>query len=145
MSDNPYSHLDVEAGDIRLLMVKSGSFTDGIECILGQRPLATLKSYYWEALSYTWGDTEKVSSVLLNGTPFPVTRNLEIALRNLRFKQEPEGQLYRVLWIDAVCINQDDVEERNLQVSRMGAIYQAVGRVMVWLGERRRAIWQWTS
>ncbi|KAK0727322.1 heterokaryon incompatibility protein-domain-containing protein [Lasiosphaeria miniovina] len=56
-------------------------------------------------------------------------RNLHSALKQLRYSNRP-----RRLWVDAVCINQDDIDERNVQVMRMGATYSLATRVVIWLG-----------
>lgn len=128
-----YFPLNRRAGHIRLIMLYPGRFADDIECSLLQAPLDHFKRY--EALSYTWGAPDKTSSVLLKGHRFPVTRNLEAALRHLRYEAVPGRDNARLLWIDAICINQDDLEERNLQVRRMPDIYQAAERVVGWLGE----------
>lgn len=84
------------------------------------------------ALSYFWGSVEPKRHILLNGLQFPVTSNLWDALAQLR-------QSHRVrqgfkLWIDAICINQQDVAERNHQVSLMRDIYASAWQVVVWLG-----------
>ncbi|KJZ75174.1 hypothetical protein HIM_05368 [Hirsutella minnesotensis 3608] len=94
----------------------------------------------YEALSYTWGeeDTTDVVHVLEDEAgsavdvalrKLPVRRNLAAALRSLRDKKN-----VRVFWIDAICINQDDISERNAQVARMTDIYRAACRVVAWLG-----------
>jgi hypothetical protein len=59
-----------------------------------------------------------------------VTSNLDVALRYLRLKDQP-----RVLWIDAICINQHNIQERNKQVAQMRSIYQSARRVCIWPGE----------
>jgi hypothetical protein len=69
-------------------------------------------------------------SISLNGQSFAVTPNLFIALKHLRNAEEP-----RVLWIGAICINQEDIEERGKQVQIMSKIYSNAIRVLVWLGE----------
>jgi len=89
----------------------------------------TVVSY--EALSYCWGDNAAVKTpILCNGARLEITRNLKSALQHLR-----EEEKVRVLWIDAICINQDDPIEREEQVSHMREIYQQAERVVVWLGE----------
>src|SRR4051812_36530342 len=60
---------------------------------------------------------------------YPVTRELGLALKYLRRPQD------RILWIDAICINQEDHEERNHQVQMMALIYNSAAQVCVWLGE----------
>jgi hypothetical protein len=69
----------------------------------------------YEALSYTWGDASIKLSILCGNNPFPVTSNLHEALLRLRSEKEA-----RKVWIDAICINQDDIAERNAQVALMG-------------------------
>ncbi|KAF4630773.1 hypothetical protein G7Y89_g7369 [Cudoniella acicularis] len=84
----------------------------------------------YEALSYTWGSTSSTGTITLNGCPFEVTKNLEAALRHLR-----EQDALRTLWVDAICIDQENVEERCREVARMSSIYYHARRVVVWLGE----------
>jgi hypothetical protein len=81
------------------------------------------------ALSYTWGSTENNAVIHLDDGPVPVTMNLLEALQALRFQDKS-----RVLWIDALCINQTDLEERASQVNIMRHIYQKAQNVIVWLG-----------
>ncbi|KPI34983.1 uncharacterized protein AB675_11923 [Cyphellophora attinorum] len=92
----------------------------------------------YEALSYVWGapsDIEPANVIELGSSPAkPFIRSsigasLAIALRHLRYTDRS-----RTLWVDAICINQNDVLERNLQVKRMGEIYSSAARVLVWLG-----------
>jgi hypothetical protein len=106
----------------------------------------------YEALSYIWGaednplqvlieistSTEDMGEVLIeiSGSSNPpkyaklsVRQNLEGSLRHLRYTDTP-----RTLWIDAICINQDDISERGEQVSRMKDIFKSAERVMVWIG-----------
>ncbi len=73
---------------------------------------------------------------MLKDQPFQVTKNLEAALRNLRYRPiHGAASNDRILWIDAICINQNDIQERNVQVRRMVDIYKSAVRVVVWLGE----------
>jgi hypothetical protein len=83
----------------------------------------------YEALSYTWGDSKLQDFISLNGNITSVTVNLTRALEDIRLDHGT-----RVLWVDALCINQEDTTERNHQVKQMGAIYQKAERVVVWLG-----------
>jgi hypothetical protein len=90
------------------------------------------------ALSYTWGTLEKTASVIIEGHQFPVTQNLEAALRRMRrWRMETTGNsIARAYWwIDAICINQADDLERNQQVALMTRIYKKCSGVQVWLGE----------
>lgn len=94
-----------------------------------------LGSHFYEALSYVWGDTNspRTVSVVDSGHSLgliSVTTNLYAALLRLR-----DRWLDRVLWIDAVCINQEDEREKEWQIRRMAQIYSRASRVVVWLGE----------
>lgn len=81
----------------------------------------------YDALSYTWGDHEKTESINIAGQILPITWNLFNALRNLRGR-------HKRLWIDAICINQKNFQERELQVQEMAKIYQRAANVVIWLG-----------
>ena len=77
-------------------------------------------------------DRDRFQRDSFHGVPYSsldVTRNLAVALRHLRYEREP-----RVLWIDAICINQQDVHERSAQVQCMGDIYRSARQTTVWLG-----------
>ncbi|KAF2127463.1 hypothetical protein P153DRAFT_398795 [Dothidotthia symphoricarpi CBS 119687] len=104
----------------------------------------------FEALSYTWGSVDgsldiEVTQIIshtrnslaerirLPVSTLSVRRNLHDALTQLRHQRNS-----RILWIDALCINQNDLNERNLQVGRMRLIYKHASRVVVWLGPSDR-------
>lgn len=102
-----------------------------IECTLSIGSLNDQNLHY-EALSYEWGDPDSPKhEILLDGQPFIIRRNLWQALRCLRTEISA-----RTLWVDAICINQEDVSERNHQVGMMGSIYSFASSVRVWLGEK---------
>lgn len=88
-------------------------------------------STQFEALSYFWGNEAADRTLSLGNTPFFIKPNLEAALRELG-----KGKVERLLWIDAICINQTDLNERNEQVRMMSAIYQQAARVIIWIGPR---------
>jgi hypothetical protein len=90
----------------------------------------------YEALSYTWGTSENPQTAFIpptdNNAPpwtFPISHNLAGALRHLRHELAP-----RIFWVDALCINQNDIHERDTQVTRMADIYRLASKVVVWLG-----------
>jgi hypothetical protein len=96
----------------------------------------------FEALSYTWGDDLNPETIYIYDDHFvpsveegqlqtlQVTRNLASALHHLRMQDRE-----RIMWIDAICINQNDNEEKSKQITRMRDIYILSFRVVVWLGE----------
>ncbi|KAI9651350.1 hypothetical protein NHQ30_001391 [Ciborinia camelliae] len=125
-----YQALEVSKEEVRVVTLLAGDFPSDISCILTTVSLKNEPIY--EALSYVWGDQAYKCDIYLDGFSFPVTINLESALRNLRYSDRP-----RVLWVDAICINQNDIPERNSQVKYMGTIYSKSSEVVAWLGEPR--------
>jgi hypothetical protein len=114
-----------------LTLFSAPSFTSPLRCDLQTSLLVPgmLTSDY-EALSYTWGDPHVTSVVLFpDNTNIPVTANLESFLRHQREKDSPVH-----LWVDALCINQEDILERNSQIERMSMIYASAAHLTVWLG-----------
>lgn len=89
-------------------------------------------SIKFNALSYCWGDPADTVTVSLNGTPFDITVNLHDAL--LAFLHHHSSLVSTYIWIDAICINQQDVVERSQQVAQMWRIYSGAERVLAWLG-----------
>ena len=85
---------------------------------------------WYTALSYVWGDPALVKAMICNGKHFPITKNLELALHHLR-----RSDVSIMLWVDQICINQDDLQEKSQQVVLMGTIYQRAWSTLVWLGE----------
>ena len=67
--------------------------------------------------------------IYINSTRYPATWNLDSALRHLRDKVQPS-----MFWVDALFIDQTNVEERNSQAKRMGTVYKTVSEVIAWLG-----------
>jgi hypothetical protein len=119
----------LEENDIRLVEISPLS-SDGEEISCCLRHVSLDKSLQYKALSYAWGIPGEGSQISLDGASFSVTRNLEAALRSLQHSSAKPS----LIWIDALCINQDDVEERGKQVGRMRLIYQHAEEVIVWLG-----------
>ncbi|KAL3257089.1 hypothetical protein ABHI18_007126 [Aspergillus niger] len=87
-------------------------------------------SHLYEALSYVWGSNRRSRTIKLNSCAFPVTENLHFALLHLRNRQ-----LERILWVDAICINQYCLDEKTEQIPLMRTIYAQAHHVTVWLGE----------
>ncbi|KAI1120086.1 heterokaryon incompatibility protein-domain-containing protein [Nemania abortiva] len=111
---------------IRLLDVLPGH--GAIRCEMHHVSLDKKPDY--EALSYCWGTLTRKKRIFINGSSFWITRNLHAALERLRLKDRP-----RTLWIDAICINQDSVDEKNIFLPMMRDIYQGSRRTIIWLGE----------
>ncbi|KAH6704369.1 heterokaryon incompatibility protein-domain-containing protein [Leptodontidium sp. MPI-SDFR-AT-0119] len=123
-----YDILRREPAEFRLVTIHSGVSPTPISASLTTHPLKAAPPY--DALSYVWGpfDEEDPDFILLDGYPFVVTTNLFRALYSLRREHAD-----RVLWIDAVCIDQNNLNERSSQVQQMRNIYKWAAGTIVWL------------
>jgi len=83
----------------------------------------------YEALSYVWGNEVGSQSIIIDNRCVEITSNLQLALLHLR-----DDDLPRIIWVDAVCINQTDTKEKESQVPLMPEIYARASCVLVWLG-----------
>lgn len=121
------------ARTVRILVLHPGSSSDEIKCDLKQEEDLVQTSLVevspYEALSYVWGGEENPDYIILGDSRFAVTRNLAEALRYLRY---PDSD--RMLWVDAICMNQYDIEEKEAQVMSMHCIYKSAKQVIAWLG-----------
>ena len=130
----PFRHttLRVPLKDIRLVTILPAlNHTDNISCTIHHSDIDCCGDF--EALSYVWGDPTQTTLIKLDKRDFAVTTNLSHALRHLR-RISTNATDARSFWIDAICIDQLDVKERNQQVRRMGRIYRQARRVVIWLG-----------
>lgn len=129
VSTSPYVPLNPSHHEIRLASLASGHFEDPIVIDLHIRRLSEDAEPDYEALSYVWGQKPCVQQAIVNDRPVPVTTNLGSALRHLRSTTKS-----RVMWIDALCIDQENVLERSSQVQMMDRIYSTARTVLIWLG-----------
>lgn len=120
---------------IRILVVEPGKNHDRIICRL---QLCSIRKGYpdYEALSYVWGSSKERIGITCNSKDTKVTRNLWEALQRVRLADRP-----RLLWVDAICINQGNTGERGHQVRLMSLIYRRASNVLIWAGrdENRHA------
>ncbi|KAK4451991.1 heterokaryon incompatibility protein-domain-containing protein [Podospora aff. communis PSN243] len=132
---------------LRLLRLLPGKWSDPIPCSLEVVSLDANPSY--AALSYTWGDATDTVPITLDGQSWHVTRSLHDFFRQIRellsgttatADNDVGGQTgYATLtglrlWADALCINQVDTAEKQMQIPLMGTVYRKVEMVHVWLG-----------
>ena len=122
-----YRPLDESKAEIRLLKINRAVEGSRVDCTLWHVSCAETWPDY-KALSYCWGDTKDNVDVIVNNWTVPVTRNLEAALREL-YNRDVES-----LWVDALCINQKDQDERGHQILRMKNIYSRASETVAWLG-----------
>lgn len=121
----------LEHSEIRLLTFPSSdpaSSTNSYKL----RKVPLTDSVQFVALSYVWGTDPATQSIMINDQQVKIRPNLYAALCQLQSEGFDEH-----LWCDALCINQRDTGEKNLQVPRMGEVYTRAKRVIIWLGEAR--------
>jgi hypothetical protein len=116
-----------EKQPFRLVTLLPGEGDSQLMCFLSRASLLGQPEFV--AVSYTWGDPVNTHEIICEGASFHVTSNLKAILLELRRKSR------RVrLWIDAICINQSDIVEKEQQILLMRKIYEAASRVVVCLG-----------
>jgi hypothetical protein len=129
-----YEPLDTSVDCIRLLAIdpfEEGD--DNVKCSLTHVRFSEKPNY--EALSYTWGLPTPTRRIWVNGKPINIRKNLYGALFCLRRSRKS-----RLLWADAICIDQSNAEERKLQVGLMDYIYTRAAKVLIWLGRAESTI-----
>lgn len=126
-----YRPLDKQRMEIRLLVVLPAlqSPTLPVACTIQHTFLSEKPVVEYETISYLWGDPTPRCQIAVDGCRLDVPQSAEDVLRRMRYEDRP-----RALWIDAVCINQTDIDERSEQVAIMAEIYSRCICCLVWLG-----------
>ena len=134
MSSYKYVRLPLPGDYIRLLCLlpNKSEKDEPLHCKLHNYSLqkSSPRTHRYEALSYVWGDSHERLPIYVDGDQLLITRNLYAALLRLR-----DHSFERMVWIDAICIDQENPEERGRQVQLMAKIYSNALCVIVWLGE----------
>lgn len=124
-----YEYETISPDEIRIVTLHPGS---GDICIsIARQAIDQSSEHVYAAVSYVWGSPRLSRYIQCNGAPLKVTANVLELLQRLRHKDNPIR-----LWIDAICINQLDVPERNHQVSLMKSIYSNASQVLIWTGKQ---------
>jgi hypothetical protein len=123
---SPYSHCPIGKDEIRLLLLQPGDEGDVLCGILSVVLLSQAPKF--EAASYVWGKSINGSTIKIGADDLAIPKNLEPFLRTLRHIDRT-----RVLWVDSICIDQNNIPERNSQVKLMGGIYMSASTVVAWI------------
>ncbi|KAJ4298833.1 hypothetical protein N0V90_004075 [Kalmusia sp. IMI 367209] len=142
-NDEFYSNaLNKDTKEIRILKLHPGNLDDPVECSIERMNLGIEDSY--DALSYCWGDLTSNVEIGMDASdiggpkaPFHVSPSVRDFLRRIRNQEQP-----LTLWIDQICINQSNKDERAQQVNLMADIYSEASIVHIWLGEGDRGVHQ---
>ncbi|RFU30889.1 hypothetical protein B7463_g5465, partial [Scytalidium lignicola] len=132
---SPYKPLDKSKSEIRLLEILNVSE----KATICQLHIVSLPSApVFTALSYVWGDPRVTENIFLGGNLIAVTINLAAALKSVKKHwqkvfPERDPSLFR-LWVDAICVNQENNDEKSSQVQQMSSIYSSAELVIAWLG-----------
>ncbi|KAF6784015.1 ankyrin repeat and sam domain containing protein 6 [Colletotrichum sojae] len=144
-----YIPFDLDRAHFRLLTLHKGCIQDTISCSLFQACLPNRQSQSeeeinqdvetflpYEALSYCWGNGARPRNMItVDGKALFITDNLLDALQNLRRTEKD-----RILWVDAICIDQSNIKERGHQVGWMGELYRHADEVLCWLGHTEHTV-----
>ncbi|KAH7385581.1 heterokaryon incompatibility protein-domain-containing protein [Phaeosphaeria sp. MPI-PUGE-AT-0046c] len=124
-----YDYSAVQAGQIRILQLAPGKKGDPF---VGELITTQLdqKSIEYDALSYMWGDPAPTDVIWISEKALPIANNLQNALAHLRHEDSP-----LIIWIDAICIDQNNEPERAQQVQLMGRLYGSAQMVRIWIYE----------
>ncbi|KIV77775.1 hypothetical protein PV11_09556 [Exophiala sideris] len=133
-----YRYLKLEPGNIRLLNLLPGVGDAPVTCTITHESFSVSQHLAEKALccprycalSYTWGSPSPQRWIEVDGQILDIRDNLWRFLRRLRHQTSS-----RTLWVDAVCINQDDPVEKTGQVAMMGSIFRCADDVLAWIGE----------
>lgn len=130
VQSEPYRYIPLDANkkEIRLIRENSRNPDEGI-LAFEVTIVSLLDAPEYTALSYVWGSPDRVDSVTLNGKSLPVTENLYRLLHRARELK------HTYMWVDAICINQEDILERNSQVQLMGDVYSNASKVAAYVGD----------
>ena len=131
-SSNQLVYRQLREKEFRLLKLAPGISDEPINCTLTCHNIDDDIPYI--GLSYSWGLVDVVHAITCNDNNFIVSKNVYTALRNLRELILLE-QYDRRVWIDGICINQSDPDEKTQQVRMMQHIYKNAAIVVAWLGE----------
>ncbi|KAK8103525.1 heterokaryon incompatibility protein-domain-containing protein [Apiospora kogelbergensis] len=126
----------------RMLILHNGGYEDELAGHLEMTNLDDGNLSPWKALSYAWGTQTTHTRIRIGQKFIQISTNLEHALRRLRNDEghDDEPKQCMRLWVDQICINQEDIPERSQQVQLMYRIYEKAERVVVWLGPDHDAI-----
>ncbi|PGH11902.1 hypothetical protein AJ79_04594 [Helicocarpus griseus UAMH5409] len=127
----PYTHTPLErSNSIRLAEILPGRSNDSLQLQIHHTTLQNAPAY--EALSYEWAGNTGLRPVKCGSQEFHLSSNLRAALRRLRYTNRR-----RLVWVDAICIDQSNRQERSHQVSLMRDIYRNAQRALIWIGEEK--------
>jgi len=125
-----HSPLNLQTREVRLLKLVHGSEDNEHVCAVIQH-FDLSEAPPFKALSYTWGQAHPLFSIYINGRPFSIRQNLFAFFETVGSDPEYTDAW---LWIDQICIQQANTDERNHQVRQMAQIYRSASEVIVWLG-----------
>ena len=125
-----YQELDQAKKETRLIVIGPGFDQDDIRCTMQTMSLLERPLPKYETISYVWGNAALRGTVYVDDHKLDVPLSTEVVLRRMR---DPQWQ--RTVWIDSICINQTNMDDRNYQVQLMCDIYSSTASGLVWLGE----------
>lgn len=131
-----YRTLDGSRAEIRLLVLPDSDAADTESISASFRVVSLHEFPEFYALSYVWGNPTMTVPLFVDGSEVPTSPNLEHIIRILLSHDKgPATVRGKAIWIDALCINQENISEKEQQIPLMGQIYRQATRVLMWLGD----------
>jgi hypothetical protein len=130
--DSTIVYEDLPDDHIRVLILEPGTFGQALHGSFKYQKVSYTTEEHglpYKALSYTWGLIRFTQHIVCGNIEIPITQNLFEALQHVRHTQE-----ITAIWIDALCINQNDIPEKSKQIPIMRCIYENAEQVLIWLG-----------
>lgn len=137
---NLYRPLNADKHELRLLEICPSEDNDSqVQVKIFHCEFEDVQGHFMP-FSYVWGDPTDTETIIINGIPTKIPNNLALLLQQIRallpcILAEISWNKPALFWADAICINQDDTEERNHQVQFMRSIYGSAPVVLAWLGQ----------
>ncbi|KAK8249087.1 heterokaryon incompatibility protein-domain-containing protein [Phyllosticta capitalensis] len=140
MTADPFPYRRLEPDEIRIIQVLplASNPKERSEVCCNLKHIELTDKAQYSALSYVWGDAQNTKPITVDGQRKYVTANLETALRRLASNLSKSEDERLDLWVDAICIDQANTDEKTLQVSMMDQIFNKATRTILWLGPSSR-------
>jgi hypothetical protein len=126
--------LNAAKREIRILKLQRRTWQAELQCDFVCFSIDDARTLPFEAISYTWGTEKPTENIIVNGCRLAVTPTVS---KHLRYRRSFFSEAY--LWLDAVCIDQNNIQEKKWQILLMGEIYGRATRTLIWLAHPSEA------
>lgn len=126
-----FSYFPLEAGHFRLLQIQSADSNE-ITCELKHYLIQEAPPYF--ALSYVWGEGKPDRAITIEGAELSISKHVYEGINTISSFLNREKLQGYLIWIDAICIDQQNLQEKAMQVPLIGDVYKGANIVLLWFG-----------